>query len=138
MRRGAECLARVFDQMPAMTVSDLLDGTDLTWATEDVNRQDSPGPRPRGRGDKIGIESQRRLIDVDKPGDGALVEQAIRGGTKLKGDVMTSSPSAIPKARIDMCSPAVPLLHATPNLRSTSAATAPRVLGEAAKGENIA
>ena len=43
--------------------------------------------------------------------------------TKLKGVVMTSSPSPIPSARTHRWSPAVPLEQATPSRRPAAAAT---------------
>ena len=107
-------------------------GRPKTWT-----RQNSLGPRPRAAtrsGSSPGsLHRCRQTWGRRARRAGKLAE-----ATKLKGEVMTSSPSAIPRARTDMCSPAVPLLHATQTCGRPARPLALEGLGEAAERRHIA
>src|SRR5690242_12657776 len=76
----AESLAGVFEHMQSSLASRLHDRLHLTGPAEDVNRHDRPRARAESGTDAVGIQIQRRSIDVYKHRLGADVQDAVRGG----------------------------------------------------------
>ena len=94
---------------------------------------------PAAAATRSGSSPRRLFIDVDKPGDGALVEQAIRGGNKAEGRgndlVAIGNPQGAdrhvqPSRATAACHPKL-AVDQRGNLLLEG-------LGEAAKGEHIA
>ncbi len=81
---GAEALTCILDQFPTAPPSDCLDRLDPARATEHVDGQDRPSPARGGRLQEVRIDPEAVLLDVDEPGYGALVQQAVGRGDKAE------------------------------------------------------